>query len=325
MPDGPRKASLRAPTMMERIKSGLQDTLGIPERVWGMPMPDEAIRATRGLQEAKAAKGPVLRAPTTLERIQEGLRPVTNVLETLGSPLENAEMGPAKAITLVTKKPLTDLLRRLHPRNAQGMMVDPAEFPNITSAVQEAVERYPRVASHLNSIDTTLSGDDFGMFVVPNQFTKQIRSMGADRFKDTWGAPVAKIQLNPVVEGINNEAINTVFHEFGHGAQYIMDPRRFDGTYDAATDRLVRSLPNLAYALNPAETAARAIARRNVARAQGGVAEPYRRAIQQEYEGTIGGPASIDAYGEMSKVWGNARTAFVKEMERQGVPLKPRF
>jgi hypothetical protein len=328
MPDGPRKASLRAPTTMERIKSGLQDVLGIPEATWGMPLPDQAIEARRELDDARAAKGPVMRAPTVMERIQETLRPVTNVVEAIGNPLENAEMGPAKAITLVTKRPMLDLLKKLHPRNAAGMLVDPQEFPNITDAVSETVTRYPRVASHLNSIDMTATGSDLGRFVSPNQYTKQIQSMGADAYRRNWDAPIGKIELNPSIETMTGRGapIDTLTHEFGHAAQYIADPRRFQATYDVARNSLNHGaggaarfiLGDIGYKYNPAEIAARAIGARGMERYAGKRPTSYADALMAE-------SADYLRPDKARTGWQESREVFEKWARDRGVPIKPRF
>jgi hypothetical protein len=338
MPDGPRKASLRAPSMMERIKSGLQDVVGIPEATWGMPMPDAAIKARRELTDAKAAKGPVMRAPTTMERIQDTLRPVTSVLETLGNPMENAEMGPSQAITLARRAAgnlpgrLTgeaELLERLFPRLADGSPIDGRAFPKTVEAVADAVKRYPRAASHLDSISMSLpeTGADLGKFVSPNQYTKQIRSMGAEAFKGT-GQTVGKIELSPAIEAATGRGTpsDTLFHEFGHLGQFIADPRRFQATYDEASRLADDSLGPVAklmaggdpgYTFNPAEAASRAIGRRATERTAGKPVTPYRKAVQAEVSG-FSGP---DALQEM---WGKARQKFEDWAGSRGVSIAPR-
>lgn len=328
MPNGPRKASLRAPTTTERIKSGLQDALGIPEALWGIPMPDRTIEATRDLADARAAKGPVIRPSTTLEKIRDTLAPVTKVAEFLGDPLSNAEMGPAKAITLVTKRPMLDLLKKLHPRNAAGMLIDPEEFPRITDAVGEVVTRHPRVASHLNSIDMSLAGQELGKFVSPNQFGKQIQSMGADAYRRNWDAPIGKIELNPLIETLQlrGSPIDTLTHEFAHAAQFIADPRRFSPTYDHA-GKVVSSnaskmehllFPNPGYQYNPAEIAARAAGFRGMERSMGARPTNYRKAVSRE----------ADHHGELDEIantWKSARGAYEKWAADRGISIKPRL
>lgn len=308
MPDGPRKASLRAPTTMERIKSGLQDTFGIPERLWGAPLPDQAIEARRQIDDARAAKGPVMRAPTTLERIRDTLQPVTNVVEALGSPLENAELGPAKAITLVTKKPLTELLRRLHPRNAAGMMVDPAEFPETVDAVQGAVHLYPRVMSHLNSIamDIPEAAEALGKIRFPNHILKQLQAIGPDLWRRNDAGPVASMHLNPAIEKYGGEhawgPVSTIFHEVGHLGQFVADPRR----YDEASNNAARALKDIGadpYALHPLEVSARAIGMRNVQKLGGYKVQPYGPMMQREID-----PFGSGTPADLADLWKMARS-----------------
>lgn len=287
---GPRDATLRAPTTMERIKSGLQDTLGIPERFWGIPDNDASIAHKRQRVEDAAAKGPVMRAPTTMERIRETLAPVTKVAEFLGDPLSNADMGPAKAIGLIARAKgglpgrLTgeaELLERLIPRNAAGEALDYRQFPNTINAVADAIKRYPRVASHLDSIHAGIDdASTLGLFDVPHRITKQIQAQGPTAYRN-WNQPVGRISLNPeAIEAA--DAISTVFHEFGHAGQYIADPRRFGDLNDKAFMLSAKDyLAQNAYANNPSEIAARAIGRRAEGRAAGAPLS-YRDAIQVE-------------------------------------------
>lgn len=329
MPDGPRKASLRAPTAMERIKSGLQDTLGIPESVWGMPQPDDTILAHRKLNEAKAAKGPVLRAPTMLERIKDTLQPVTSLIQAVGTPFDNAQTGPSQAITLARRAAggagrLTgeaELLERLIPRTATGDALDYRQFPRTIDAVADLVKKYPRVASHLHGIDAgDLPEGWAGQLQVPDRITKYIRNMGGETYRNAVGDPVARIRISPTIEqetGAFGPA-NTLAHEFTHAAQYIADPRRFDGTYDAAKQgmhSLIPSkVPNPGYELNPAEVAARAVGRRF---ASGPTRPSYADAIAEEVPEGV----SMDA---LSGAWQRSREVFTKVAEMMGERLSPR-
>jgi hypothetical protein len=338
MPDGPRKASLRAPTMLERIKSGLQDVVGIPERTWGMPMPDDAILKRRELTENKPT---VMRAPTTLERIQDTLRPVTNVLETLGNPLENAEMGPSQAITLARRAAggvpgrLTgeaELLERLIPRTADGAAIDYREFPKTIDAVADLVKRYPRVASHVNSIDMGPMPQGWaGAMDVPHRITNYIRNLGGDTYRAAVGDPVARIKITPDIESAGLSALmgdggtfgpaQTLAHEFAHAAQYIADPRRFDGTYDAAKAGVQQMVPSKvrgqvsdpSYFFNPAEVAARAVGRRFAS--QGPVKPSYADAIAD-----VAPNASM---GNLQDVWSRSRESFVDAAKKSGERLEP--
>lgn len=158
-------------------------------------------------------------------------------------------LGPAgvvaPAITLVTKKPLTALLRKMAPRNAQGQMLDPQSYPNITAGVQEIVERFPRVASHLRGIRTGLTGAR-GEHIVPSHITERARRYGPEGLK---GQDVGLIGINEnLIEP--SGAYETLAHEFGHAAQFLADPRNFNHRYGLYNR-------HLGYEMNPYEMSAR--------------------------------------------------------------------
>lgn len=338
MPDGPRKASLRAPTLMERIKSGIQDVTGglVPERVWGMPMPDENILARRELTNAAANKGPVMRAPTALERVKDTLQPLTSVADLLGDPLSAGDLGPSQAITLARRAAgglpgrLTgeaELLERLIPRNAMGEALDYRTHPNIYEALTNLIEKHPRVSSHINSIEAsdTLPSSWNAAFSASDRITKQIQNHGAEAWKASGQGPVGLVKINPKIETMGpGQAAESLYHEFTHAAQYIADPRRFNGTYDEVTKALNRRIPpgpatqylDAGYQFNPAEVSARAVGTRAKQRASSRAPQNYRELTQAE------GPPGVDP-DEMKKVWRGVRDAWVKDQERQGIRVAP--
>ncbi len=318
MADGPRKASIRPATMMERIQTGVADALGLGS--WDGPSEAPSVEAAT-IARRDALDTPVdrrsasMRAPTVMERIRETLQPVTSAIEAVGTPFDNAEMGPAKAITLVTKKPLTELLKKLHPRDFVGRMVDPSEFPNIVNAVQEGVETVPRIASHLNSVNMDLSSLDgtMGLLDIPDRFRKQMKAVGPSAFKEQ---PVARMRLSPSIENLEGSLSprDTVFHEMTHLAQFLADPTRFNPTYEKAYGNIMRMVPPrwipepagvprglgfLPYQFNPAEVGARATA----ARKTSGNAIPYGDAVARELQDVQG----VDR-DYMTRLWQRART-----------------
>jgi hypothetical protein len=336
MPDGPRKASLRAPTLMERIKSGIQDTVGIPEHVWGMPMPDENILAQRKLTDARAAKGPVIRPNTMLESVRDTLQPITSVVELLGDPLSMGDLGPAKAISLVARAKgglpgrLTgeaELLERLIPRNAMGEALDYRQNPNIYKALTDLIDSHPRVASHVNSIevDPNMAAGWKAAFSSSDRITKQIQNHGAEAWKAGQNGPIGIVKINPSIETEGpGKAAESLFHEFNHAAQYIADPRRFHGTYDTMRDALNRRVrPGPAtrhqepgYVFNNAEIASRAVGKRAEQRALGQKPQNYREVVRSE------GPPGVDD-GVLEQTWRGIRNAWEKEQARLGNRIAP--
>lgn len=193
--------------------------------------------------------------------------------------VETSTMGPiGPAITMVTKKPLTELLRRLAPRTPEGRVLDPASYPNITDATSEIVERFPRVASHIYGIRTGLR-DARGEHVIPRHLTELAQQRGAAGLREQ---PASLININEqLIE--KDRPYQTLAHEFGHVAQFLADPRRFDKRYRLYGEQL-------GYGLNPYELSTRSIGRNQVARRAGGLpvgafsaGQPQQRADAQHW------------------------------------------
>jgi hypothetical protein len=296
------------------------------------------------LPDQKPDRAPTMRAATTMERIggalDETFGPAMAALTKLAGldtpegQLQATFPNPAgalavPAITLAKRASQSELLERLLPRNAAGEALDYRQFPRIIDAVSDIIDRYPRVASHLDSISATLdeAGGEFGKFISPNQVTKQIRTMGAPAFKET-GQRVGKLEINPAMEtmGGRGAPADTLAHEFAHAGQFIADPRRFQGTYDAAGDITEGAMSSLAklisggnagYHQNPAEVAARAVGRRSMDRTAGRAPIPYRDAVQREGAG-YSTPDGLKA------TWQAARGKLEEWAGKRGVPLAPR-
>lgn len=245
------------------MPNGPDAALRKASRIGPAPSRGEEIqqRNAYARQEMEAAEAPsVFDSPWTRAR-----RALTNIGESVVDPAnwDRAAALPLEAITLVTRKPLTELLKRLHPRTASGQMVDPQEFPRLTGAVQEVVERFPRTASHVNSISMLPpSSGHLGVMDVPHRITKQLQTHGPEAFR-AWDQPVASIQLNEVLEQPHYTPLQTVSHEFGHVAQFLADPRGFARRYaDAGTQ--------FGYVDNPYEVGARFTGANQVRKAYGG-------------------------------------------------------
>jgi hypothetical protein len=315
---------------MERIKSGIQDVAGIPERVWGMPMPDEAIEARRELTENKPT---VIRAPTMLENVRDTLQPVTSVFEMLGNPLENADMGPAKAIALVARAKgglpgrLTgeaELLERLIPRNAMGEALDYRTNPKIYDALTNLIERHPRVSSHINGIEVTdqMPKGWRAAYQSNDRITKQIQTHGAEAWKNADRGHVGTVKISPEIE--QSGAAESLAHEFTHAAQYIADPRRFNGTYDEITKAVNRRVSPGArqqwrdpgYTFNPAEVSARAVGKRHQARADWKDKPAFKDVLRQE------GPPGVEP-DELGKAWKGVRAAWEQAQRAAGIRIDP--
>lgn len=219
--------------------------------------------------------------------------------------VETSMMGPVgPAITMVTKKPLTELLRRLAPTDSLGMKLDPQQFPNITDAAQQVVETYPRVMSHAQSImaDLPTGGRRLGEINIPNRIAKWAQGQGTgagDLYRRTQGDPIAKIRVNPDVESMAGRPLETLTHEANHLAGFIMDPRTYIDTSDAMQrayrsnfrqqGRSLTDSGSLAYHLDPAEVSSRIAGFRNA----GGLKGPLttRPSVAEAFEAVMPHPA----------------------------------
>lgn len=240
-------------------------------------------------------------------------------------PTPAAPITPA--ITMMTKRPMGELLRRLHPTDAIGKAIDPAAFPATMDAVRGVAEQFPRVMSHLQGVamDLPTITNEYGRLSVPQHVLDWIRQHGVEAWKALQKGEVAKMRLNPKVETAvgQGSAAQTVFHEAGHLGQFIADPYRMHATSRTAqnilgqADNIRYRNPDLAYQWDPIEVASRAIGKRGEQRLAGVARTPYPQAIE---EALAPGGLNRDT---MQTLWSSARQALEARARQQGVALRP--
>lgn len=122
-------------------------------------MPDESIRRVRALHEYKPT---VIRPSTGLERFRDTVQPLTDLLSLIGGPLENANMGPAQAMSLPSKVgrgalPLTGEVFERAAARAPGIIHGRGDKPlNIAVAMEQSGtmrDAYRQLGHNATSID----------------------------------------------------------------------------------------------------------------------------------------------------------------------------